>query len=505
MNLLKVYFNKNKSNAIHKWLHYFDIYDLYFRKYRNKEISILEIGIYQGGSLKMWRDYFGPKAKIYAIDINPLCKQFETETIKIFIGSQDDRDFLKYIKNQIPKVDILIDDGGHEMHQQIVTFEEMYNHIKHDGIYLCEDLHTSYWTNYGGGYKNPGSFIEYSKNFIDFINAWHIPNTILPINDFTESTYSLHYYDSILVIEKKKIKPPECRITGEIIIPVEYFPTPQAKKDSDQEFINKFKKRIKNYSHLFIHKLGLSMIKNPKSDNFIAERFTPTEKKFLNKKIYIHDIASFKLGYDELFTQEMYKFCAKRINPFIIDCGANLGMSVIYFKELYPGSSIIAFEPDNYIFGFLQKNVKSFGYNNVELINAALWDSEGTISFLAEGGAGGRIETKQNEDNYIKVNTVRLKDFIIKQKVDFLKIDIEGAEYRVIKDCSDVLKDIDFIFVEYHSLLNEKQKLHEILRIIDDAGFRYHIKDAYTSKHPFLNRSLNFGMDLQLNIFCYKD
>lgn len=223
MNDLEKYFYHNKENAINKWLHYFDIYDLYFKKYRNQEIVILEIGVFQGGSLKMWKNYFGEKVKIYAIDINPLCKQFETDTIKIFIGSQEDKNFLNQVKSQIPKIDILIDDGGHTMQQQIVTFEEMYDHIKEGGIYLCEDLHTSYWTDYGGGYQNPNSFIEYSKNIIDYIHAWHVPNNLLPINKFTKSTYSIHYYDSVIILEKKDIEHPQSKMIGEIKIPIENF------------------------------------------------------------------------------------------------------------------------------------------------------------------------------------------------------------------------------------------------------------------------------------------
>jgi hypothetical protein len=226
MNTLVEYFLNNKDNAIHKWMHYFDIYDQYFNKYKNKEVSILEIGVYQGGSLNMWRDYFGKSAKIYAIDINAECKQFETEDTKIFIGSQEDPVFLSYVKSQIPKLDILIDDGGHTMCQQIVSFEELYGHVKDEGIYLVEDLHTSYWQNFGGGYKNPKSFIEYSKNFIDFINAWQSYNDDLPVNEFTKSTYALHYYDSVLVIEKRRIQSPEVNMTGNIIISLDQFPPP---------------------------------------------------------------------------------------------------------------------------------------------------------------------------------------------------------------------------------------------------------------------------------------
>lgn len=239
MSQFQKYFENNTSNCIHKWIHYFDIYDFWFKKYKNKPIVILEIGVYQGGSLNMWRDYFGEEAKIFAIDINPLCKQFETENTKIFIGSQEDKEFLKYVKTQVPQFDILIDDGGHTMQQQIVSFEELYHHIKDDGLYLCEDLHTSYWKNYGGGYKNPNSFIEYSKNFIDSINAWHSKEKQFTINNVTKSTYALHYYDSILILEKKLMVAPIVEMRGEIIIPIDNFPGPILKSSYLKSISNK--------------------------------------------------------------------------------------------------------------------------------------------------------------------------------------------------------------------------------------------------------------------------
>lgn len=233
-------------------------------------------------------------------------------------------------------------------------------------------------------------------------------------------------------------------------------------------------------------------------------RFIPTEKIFLGKKLFIHDTASFNLCFEELFQSEMYKFKASRPNPHIIDCGANLGMSVIYFKELYPEANIIAFEADDYIFGFLEKNIKSFGFKDVELINKAVWNCEDTVSFLLEGGAGGRIENETINGKYKNIKTTRLRNYLKGRKIDFLKIDIEGAEYKVIKDCKDELKNIDFLFIEYHSMPNIEQNLHNILKIVQDAGFKYHIKEAYIRRYPFVERNLNFGMDLQLNIFCYK-
>ncbi|WP_034886447.1 FkbM family methyltransferase [Gillisia sp. JM1] len=234
-------------------------------------------------------------------------------------------------------------------------------------------------------------------------------------------------------------------------------------------------------------------------------RFVPLEKNFRGNKLYIHDIASFNLCNDELFQTEMYKFKASSPNPYIIDCGANLGMSVIYFKELYPEATIIAFEADDYIFSFLEKNIKSFGYKDVELINKAVWNCEDTLSFIVEGGAGGRIENETINGIYKKVQTTSLKKYLQGKKIDFLKIDIEGAEYEVIKDCEDELKNIDFLFIEYHSMPNIEQNLHNILEIVQNAGFKYHIKEAYTRRYPFVERDLNFGMDLQLNIFCYKN
>ena len=150
-NDLEIIFNEHKGNIIHKWQHYFDIYDSHFKRYRNQKVTILEIGVYKGGSLEMWRKYFGKDCEIVGIDINPLCKRFEDNKTKIFIGSQDDRLFLQGVKKQIPKVDILIDDGGHMMNQLRITFVELYDWVDENGIYLAEDLHTCYWTSYEGG------------------------------------------------------------------------------------------------------------------------------------------------------------------------------------------------------------------------------------------------------------------------------------------------------------------------------------------------------------------
>ena len=217
MNDLEKYFRNNNGKLISKWIHYFNIYDKHFARFRNEEVVILEIGVYQGGSLQMWKNYFGPKAKIYGIDIDSRCKQLEEENIKIFIGSQDDRKFLNEVKKEIPPIDILIDDGGYFVHQQIISFEELFSHIKHNGVYLCEDIHTSYRIKFGGGYKRRGSFIEYTKNFIDYMNAFHSQQRCLKVNSFTTSVESIHYYDSVIVLEKSIIEKPHEEKIGNMV------------------------------------------------------------------------------------------------------------------------------------------------------------------------------------------------------------------------------------------------------------------------------------------------
>lgn len=205
---LRNYFKSNSKRLIHKWDHYFDIYEKHFAEFRGRQIVILEIGVFHGGSLQMWKEYFGPKAKIYGVDINPRCKSLEEDGIEILIGSQSDREFLREVREKIPSPDILIDDGGHSMKQQIVTFEELFPHVKASGIYLCEDTHTSYHATLGGGYKRKNTFIQYSKNFIDWLNAYHSEQRRLKVSAFTTSLLSVHYYDSIVVLQKGQHEAP---------------------------------------------------------------------------------------------------------------------------------------------------------------------------------------------------------------------------------------------------------------------------------------------------------
>ena len=214
-NDLYNYFQANKSYLrLHKWIHYFKVYDRFFAPFRNKEIKFLEIGVFGGGSLAMWKNYFGAKAKICGIDINPECKQYESEGISIYIGDQADRDFLENVAENEVNFDLILDDGGHTMNQQIVSLETLFKYLKKGGIYMVEDCHTSYWPAYGGGLKNPNSFIEYSKVLIDRLNQYHNGMFREPMEQPIKALVSISFFDSIVVFEKDESFPSFHEIMG---------------------------------------------------------------------------------------------------------------------------------------------------------------------------------------------------------------------------------------------------------------------------------------------------
>ena len=146
---------------------YFDSYDHFFSRYRNKNITFVEIGVLSGGSLFMWRNYFGPKARIIGIDFNPNAKKWEEHGFEIYIGSQSDIKFWEYFIKEVGLIDVVLDDGGHTYEQQIITTESLLSSMNDGGIILVEDTHTSYMSGFGPKSK---SFIEYTKMLIDKIN-----------------------------------------------------------------------------------------------------------------------------------------------------------------------------------------------------------------------------------------------------------------------------------------------------------------------------------------------
>jgi FkbM family methyltransferase len=233
-------------------------------------------------------------------------------------------------------------------------------------------------------------------------------------------------------------------------------------------------------------------------------RYIQGDFMLFNKSVKFCDSISFLPMMEEIFERQIYNFKTTSPKPYIIDCGANIGLSILYFKYLYPYSKILAFEPDPDIFEILKFNIKQFDFSDVELLVKGVWNSKTQLNFFAEGADAGRISTERDSDKLKIVETVRLRDYLNKH-VDFLKIDIEGAETIVLKDCADLLTNVDKIFVEYHSFVNQEQCLHDILKILSESGFRYYIQNnGANSQSPYLHIDTYLGMDNQLNIFGYR-
>ena len=235
-------FNDLNSSDIYKWHHYLEIYQEFFAPFRGKPLKILEIGILNGGSLRLWRDYFGSQCEVYGVDINPIAKQYEASGIKIRIGDQSDSFFLESLVKEIGPFDIVIDDGAHTNFMVRSSFFSLYKNTRH--LYIVEDTQALYW--YWGVYslardciyaiignksifnkiKRLGkilglwvfgqlSFVKFAKSRADELTKqWHKrpygemkPGQVREIisnnvSDFAKSTKSIHFYDSLIIFEK---------------------------------------------------------------------------------------------------------------------------------------------------------------------------------------------------------------------------------------------------------------------------------------------------------------
>jgi FkbM family methyltransferase len=201
----------------------------------------------------------------------------------------------------------------------------------------------------------------------------------------------------------------------------------------------------------------------------------------------------------EFYVNDIYKINFSKPNPFIIDCGANIGFSIIKFKMQYPNCSILAFEPDEKNFDLLKENTKQF--SDIQLENKAVWNIDTTLNFNMSGTQGSAFDTTNTETK--AVTAVRLKKYL-EQPVDFLKIDIEGAEYEVLMDCREELKNVDKLFVEYHGVFEQQYKFYDLIDILKNLEYKVYIKEAddvYPSPFAIEKRK---SYDQQYNIFAFK-
>lgn len=264
--------------------------------------------------------------------------------------------------------------------------------------------------------------------------------------------------------------------------------------DPSKNRLNQFNLYYKYYRYFGFRTLQ-SLIRNRKNKTAWA---------FGNVISYTHEFW-FIHSLKEIFIDKVYSFKSDKKSPLIIDCGSNIGLSIIYFKQLFPDSEIIGFEPDPKSFEILKRNMKAFSLAGVELINKAVCKQNDVLVFDSKGSIGSSLTTHpEKANNPIEVQAVSLDDFIKDREVDFLKIDIEGAEHEVLFSCKEHLSNVKNLFVEYHSLPGEKQILSDLLLILRNAGFRYYMREAWENlKHPYVSQK-TIKFDLQLNIFAYR-
>jgi hypothetical protein len=199
-NFLLKYFKEHKEGpGIWKWNHYFEIYERHFGRFRGQEVHLLEIGVYSGGSLGMWREYFGPRCKVYGVDIEPSCKAYEGESVRVFIGDQADRNLWQRVKQEVPVLDIVIDDGGHLAEQQIVTLEELLPHLRAGGVYLCEDVFMVFneFSSYVHGLAQNLNALDLEQNVDD-----NERRLVCKVNSLQSAIGSIHLYPFVTLIER---------------------------------------------------------------------------------------------------------------------------------------------------------------------------------------------------------------------------------------------------------------------------------------------------------------
>lgn len=198
-------FFSNTGETVHKWPHYFPFYERIFQNLP-PEVRFLEIGVYRGGSMKLWREYFGPQAKIFGVDIDPRCAVYDGLHGQVRIGSQDDPDFLCSVVKEMGGVDVILDDGSHIARHQRASFDILFPLLETNGLYVIEDMHTSYWPNFEGGLRRRGTAVEFLKEKVDLMHR-HYWKAGTNSSDQIPEIESIEFFDSIAAVRKRVQQP----------------------------------------------------------------------------------------------------------------------------------------------------------------------------------------------------------------------------------------------------------------------------------------------------------
>lgn len=210
---------EQRGHLVHKWRHYPDIYERVLAPYRDgfpladgseRPLTFLEIGVFEGGSLEVWRRYFGPSATIVGVDIDPTCAYLVPPHVaEIRIGSQADPNFMRSVIADMGGIDTVLDDGSHNADHQRATFDTLWPLLSDGGLYLIEDTHTAYWPTYQGNLRRRGTAVEQAKDLVDDLHRWHYRERGKAHKGPTvEGVWSVCFYDSIIAIEKRLVEPP---------------------------------------------------------------------------------------------------------------------------------------------------------------------------------------------------------------------------------------------------------------------------------------------------------
>ena len=206
-------FTATKGAKVNKWHHYLPIYDRYFGPWRHRPLRFLEIGVAKGGSLSMWRRYFGPEAVIFGVDINPDCARFNGVDGQVRIGSQDSPAFLQSVVAEMGGVDVVLDDGSHQMAHIRATLDILFPLLSLGGTYMIEDLHTAYWAKFGGGLDATANFFNFIRAAVDDLHHWyHAQPPYHP--EIAPFLTGIHLHDSIVVLDKAPVFRPTYSAVG---------------------------------------------------------------------------------------------------------------------------------------------------------------------------------------------------------------------------------------------------------------------------------------------------
>lgn len=202
-------------------------------------------------------------------------------------------------------------------------------------------------------------------------------------------------------------------------------------------------------------------------------RYTPGEIQLGPYSLRYPDLLTLCPQWHDIFVEKSLAFETADPAPRILDCGANIGLASLFFKQRYPAARITAFEADPSLAALLEQNVRGNGAADVEVVAAAVWTETGEMTFLADGTDSGAVAAGAVGAKVITVPTVRFADLLARERVDLLKMDIEGGETQVLNDCADALANVDALLLEVHEFDPGQRRCPALLQLLGRQGFTY--------------------------------